>query len=299
MTIRLAALPLVLGLAVAACAGSEGVDVDGGGPGAAGTTGTTGMAGSSGPGRPGRRAPPARPAPRARRASPARPARRAAAGRPAPPARRGVAGTTGAGAAAAGRPAPRARRGVAGRRRHHGDGGNAGARRHDRPGRHDRDGAGRPAARGRPARGGTTGRRGTTGAAGTTGSGTICNFASGLNIAWVKLRQRRPQPEHRDVQHDLHQHPRRRRPRDPVVVPHQRDQDARLRLRAAWPCKIPQSHIDGVKAILDAAAAHGVRDQHQPLVVRHAADRTPATPTPRTRRCSRTTPSGSRTSTTT
>ena len=71
-----------------------------------------------------------------------------------------------------------------------------------------------------------------------------------------QLRQRRPQPEPRHVQYDLQEHVRRGRPRRTVVVSHQRQRDAGLRQRRKGQ-QVPQSHIDGVKAILDAGASSG------------------------------------------
>ena len=126
------------------------------------------------------------------------------------------------------------------------------ARRHHRRGRQRRNDRNRGARR-HHRHGGTTGTAGTGGQS----SNAICNFASGLNIAWVNFANDVPNPDTGDVQHDLQEHARRRRARDPLVVPHQRHQDAGLR-RRGLAVKLPQSHIDGVKAILSAANSNGV-----------------------------------------
>jgi hypothetical protein len=106
-------------------------------------------------------------------------------------------------------------------------------------------------------RGGTTGAAG-SGPAGATGSGTICNFASGLNIAWVSFANDIPNPNMntfntiftntysaggRVIRWWFHTNGTKSPGYDSSgkVVP------------------IPQSHKDGIKAILDAAAAHGVQ----------------------------------------
>jgi hypothetical protein len=108
-------------------------------------------------------------------------------------------------------------------------------------------------------RGGTTGGAGTGGTTGTGGqtSTAICNFASGLNIAWVSFANDVPSPNiatFNTIFKNTH--------------------DAGGRVIRWWfhtngtktpgydssglAVKLPQSHIDGVKAILSAADSNGV-----------------------------------------
>jgi hypothetical protein len=123
-------------------------------------------------------------------------------------------------------------------------------------------------------RGGTTGSAGTTGAAGrggttgsagtggTTGTGGqtstgICNFASGLNIAWVSFANDVPNPDTATFN---------------TIFKNTHDAGGRV-IRwwfhtngtktpgydsSGMAVKLPQSHIDGLKAILSAANSNGV-----------------------------------------
>ena len=260
---RRAAKPTTPGRAATGGGDSTGSAGTTGGAGTSGGAGTTGNAGTAVDGdglggddrhrraRRHHRQRRARPAPRAPRAARARPAPRDAAAPPAAPAPR----------ARRARPAPRGaaapparRRGTTGTA---GRGGTTGTRGHDRR----RAGAAAPPAARAPA---------ARPARAVRPAPAICNFASGLNIAWVSFANDVPNPNIGDVQHDLQEHARRGRPRDPLVVPHQRHEDARLR---------QQRH--GGEA---AAVAHRRREgdpvggeqqrrqrQHQPVVVRHAA----------------------------
>jgi hypothetical protein len=128
--------------------------------------------------------------------------------------------------------------------------------------------AGRGGTTGAAGRGGTTGTAGTTaaggrgGAAGTgTGgqsSNTICNFASGLNIAWVNFARDVPNPNVNTFR-----------------TVFQNTYNAGGRVIRWWfhtngiatpgydgsgmPLGLAQSHVDGVKSILSTAASVGVR----------------------------------------
>jgi hypothetical protein len=108
------------------------------------------------------------------------------------------------------------------------------------------------------ATGGSTG--GSTGSAGSTGTGgpvTVCNFSSGLNVAWVNFANDVPSPNlttfntifkntytygGRVIRWWFHT--------NGTVTPGY-DSSGKAQ-------KIPQSHIDGVKAILNAAATNKV-----------------------------------------
>src|SRR5437764_598442 len=112
---------------------------------------------------------------------------------------------------------------------------------------------------------GTTGQAGTTGSAGTggtTGAGgqtstAICNFASGLNIAWVSFANDIPNPNTATFN---------------TIFKNTHDAGGRV-IRwwfhtngtitpgydsSGMAVNLPQSHIDGVKAILSAANSNGV-----------------------------------------
>jgi hypothetical protein len=150
----------------------------------------------------------------------------------------GVAGTTGA-AGRGGTGGSAGTTGAAGRGGSSGAGGMAGAT-------------------GAAGRGGTTGG----GGSGSTGSGGqpstgICNFASGLNIAWVMFANDVPNPEIATFN---------------TIFKNTHDAGGRV-IRwwfhtngtktpgydsSGMAQALPQSHIDGVKAILSAANANGV-----------------------------------------
>ena len=136
---------------------------------------------------------------------------------------------------------------------------------------------------GTPGSGGTsaTGGRGVAGNPGSGGSGDRRRRAGGIagngRRGWQQqrpadrlsvrerperrvgqLRERHPQPEHHHVQHHLQEHLRRGRPGDSLVVPHQRHRSRPGYNSDGTVKEIPQSHIDGVKAILNAAHSNGV-----------------------------------------
>jgi Cellulase (glycosyl hydrolase family 5) len=104
---------------------------------------------------------------------------------------------------------------------------------------------------------GTSGTAGTSGAAGTSGSTGICNFASGLNVAWVNFANDVPSPNlttfntifkntyaagGRVVRWWFHT--------NGTVTPGY-DSSGKAK-------PLQQSHIDGVKAILNAAHSAGI-----------------------------------------
>ncbi len=120
-----------------------------------------------------------------------------------------------------------------------------------------RTGSGGAGGGGGPGTGGTTGTGGSTGTGGGTGGGSICKFASGLNVAWVNFAADVPNPDintFNKIFKDTH--------------------DAGGRIVRWWfhtngtttpgynadgtVKKIQQSHIDGVKAILAAANSAGI-----------------------------------------
>jgi len=105
-------------------------------------------------------------------------------------------------------------------------------------------------------RGGTTGNAGTTGTGGQV-TGPICNFASGLNIAWVSFANDVPNPNMATFN---------------TIFKNTHDAGGRV-IRwwfhtngtktpgydgSGMAQALPQSHIDGVKAILAAANSNGV-----------------------------------------
>jgi hypothetical protein len=161
------ALPLILNLVLGACSTSNSTDEDASGSGgsttngghAGGSAGTTGAAGSSGPGSGGTAG---------------------GAGVAGSGGTTGEAGSGGAGGGAnvAGTTGKGGTAGAAGATGTAGKGGTAGA----------------AGATGTAGKGGTTGAAGTTGTAGTSGSSAICNFASGLNVAWVNFAGDVPNP---------------------------------------------------------------------------------------------------------
>ncbi len=104
--------------------------------------------------------------------------------------------------------------------------------------------------------GGTAGNNGAGGAA-TGGAGPICTFASGLNIAWVNFANDVPNPDlatFRTIFQNAHAAGGR-------VVRwwlHTNGTTTPGYDSSGTAQKLPQSHIDGVKAILNAAHTAGV-----------------------------------------
>jgi Cellulase (glycosyl hydrolase family 5) len=274
------ALPLLLSFAVGACAQSDSSDEDGGGSGVAGQTGgsgtgghagagATGVAGSSGPGIGG-----SNPTGVTGVAGTTGQAgvsggggTTGAAGTTGTAGRGGTAGTTaeagtnggGATTGAAGTTGSAGTTGTAGTTGRGGTTGSAGR-------------GGTTGAAGTAGKGGTTGAAGTAGAAGkggttgaagkggttgAAGSSGVCNFASGLNVAWVNFSNDVPNPNlatfntifkntyaagGRVVRWWFHT--------NGTVTPGY-NSDGTVQ-------KLPQSHIDGVKAILNAAHSAGI-----------------------------------------
>jgi len=119
-------------------------------------------------------------------------------------------------------------------------------------------GSGGTSSTGGSASGGVTGSGGASGpAGGASGGGAICNFASGVNVAWVQFAGDVPNPDlnafntlfknvhdagGRVIRWWFHT--------NGTVTPGYDSNDMAI--------KLPQSHIDGVKAILNAAATNGV-----------------------------------------
>lgn len=106
--------------------------------------------------------------------------------------------------------------------------------------------------------GGRAGASGTGGAAGNSGAGGLCQFAAGLNVAWVSFANDVPSPDlttfnaifknthdagGRIVRWWFHT--------NGTVTPGYNSGDGTV-------LPIPQSHIDGVKAILNAAHSNGL-----------------------------------------
>jgi hypothetical protein len=106
--------------------------------------------------------------------------------------------------------------------------------------------------------GSTTGGSASTGGSGNPGNPTVCNFASGLNIAWVNYARDVPNPNiatfqtifkntfnagGRVIRWWFHT--------NGTLTPGY-DSSGKVQ-------KLPQSHIDGVKAILNAAQSAGVK----------------------------------------
>ena len=228
-------------------AGTTGGAGTGGGAGAAGNAGTTGSTATGSAGTSGNAG------------------RGGATGNPGNAGTTGAAGTTGvAGNAgstgAAGRGGTTGTAGNAGSTGAAGRGGTTGAAGNagsmGAAGRGGTTGTGNAGSTGAAGRGGTTGGAGAGGTAGQT-STAVCNFASGLNIAWVSFANDVPNPNiatFNTIFKNTH--------------------DAGGRVIRWWfhtngtttpgydsgglTVKLPQSHIDGLKAILSAANSNGV-----------------------------------------
>jgi len=105
--------------------------------------------------------------------------------------------------------------------------------------------------------GGRAGASGTGGAAGGSGAGELCQFAAGLNVAWVNFANDVPNPDLTTFNaifkntHDAGGRIIRWWFHTNGTVTPGYGSDGTVQV-------IPQSHIDGVKAILNAAHANGL-----------------------------------------
>jgi hypothetical protein len=107
---------------------------------------------------------------------------------------------------------------------------------------------------------GIAGRGGTTGTGGTAGgsTATVCNFASGLNVAWVSFANDVPNPNVNTFR-TIFQNTYNAGGRVIRWWFHTNGTKTPGYDSSGLAVKLPQSHIDGLKSILSTAASVGVR----------------------------------------